>query len=73
MSANYQIESKMIEDEEGCLAVCLDKSSNFSCWLFYKHPSGRWAPKRLALPMEIARAQAKLERLEAAAGIPTKG
>ena len=68
-----QLETKMIEDEEGCHAVCIDKTSRFNGWLFFKHPDGRWVTKRLALPMEILRAQRKLEHLEAEAGVPQKG
>ena len=70
---NKQIETKMIEDTEGCLAVCIDKDSRFYGWLFFKHPDGQWVTKRMALPMEIERALAKLERLEIAEGIPCRG
>lgn len=71
MTDEEQVRTKMIEDAEGCLCVCLDQDSRFNGWLFFKHPNGRWVTKRLALPMEIARAKAKLERLEA--DIPQKG
>lgn len=67
-----QIETKMIEDNSGSFAVCLDKESRFNGWLFFKHPDGQWVTKRLALPMEIVNAQAKLERLEIEAGIPCR-
>ena len=70
---NKQIETKMIEDALGSFAVCIDKESRFNGWLFFKHPDGQWITKRLALPMEIERAKAKLERLEVIAGIPCKG
>ena len=29
-----QIETKMIEDVEGSLAVCIDKESKYNGWLF---------------------------------------
>ena len=52
-----QIETKMIENTTGSLAVCLDKDSKFNGWMFSKHPDGKWVTKRLALPMEIKQAQ----------------
>ena len=68
-----QIETKMIENTTGSLAVCLDKDSKFTGWMFSKHPDGKWVTKRLALPMEIKQAQDKLEQLEIAEGIPCRG
>ena len=68
-----QIETKMIENTTGSLAVCLDKDSKFNGWMFSKHPDGKWVTKRLALPMEIKLAQDKLERLEISEGIPCRG
>ena len=68
-----QIETKMIENTTGSLAVCLDKDSKFNGWMFSKHPDGKWVTKRLALPMEIKQAQDKLEQLEIAEGIPCRG
>ena len=68
-----QIETKMIEGIDGKSCICLDKESRFSGWKFYRHPDGRWVTERLAFPAEIARAAAKLERLEVAAGIPCRG
>ena len=37
-----QIETKMIEDVEGSLAVCIDKESKYNGWLFFKHTDGQW-------------------------------
>lgn len=68
-----QIDTKMLEDHTGNFAVCLDTSSRFNGWLFYRHADGQWVTQRLALPMEILRAQAKLQRLQEEAGIPQKG
>ena len=68
-----QIETKMIENTTGSLAVCLDKDSKFNGWVFSKHPDGKWVTKRLALPMEIKLAQDRLERLEISEGIPCRG
>ena len=68
-----QIETKMIENTTGSLAVCLDKDSKFNGWMFSKHPDGKWVTKRLALPMEIKLARDKLERLEISEGIPCRG
>ena len=68
-----QIETKMIENTTGSLAVCLDKDSKFNGWMFSKHPDGKWVTKRLALPKEIKLARDKLERLEISEGIPCRG
>ena len=68
-----QIETKMIEDWSGNFAVCIDTKSRFNGWIFFKHRDGQWVTDRMALPIEIAGAQAKLERLKIGAGIPCKG
>lgn len=60
-----QINTKMIRDSlEACLAVCVDKDSRYYGWLFYKGGNGQWVTKRLALPMEVERARAKLLAME---------
>lgn len=68
-----QINTKMIRDSlEGCLAVCVDKDSRYYGWLFYKGGNGQWITKRLALPMEIERAKAKLLAMQIQMDIPGK-
>lgn len=69
---NNQIETKMILDMSGQNAVCLDTDNRFYCWVMYKHPGGNWVSKRPAFPIEIIKAKAILEMLEAKAGIPCK-
>lgn len=69
-----QLTSKMIQDEEGVLGICLNKDSSTNCWVHYWDSSfERWIPKRPALPMEVKRAQLRLQDLQEKAGEPTQG
>ena len=59
-----QIETKMIVNDTGEFAVCLDHENRFNCWVMYKHPDGKWVSLRPALTDEILLAEEKLELMQ---------
>lgn len=68
-----ELETKMIENNDGTLAVNLNQDSRFNGWVMYKHPDGQWVSLRLALPQEIFAAQFRLDLLKSYDGEPQRG
>lgn len=54
-----QLDTKIMEDDQGNYAVCVDKESDWKDWLLQKHPDGNWVTLRQALPQEVAAANAQ--------------
>lgn len=72
-SIEQQIETKMIEANHGKYCVCLDNNSKWNCWVFQRHPDGKFVSLRLAFPAEIIAAQNQLQSLKMAMDIPSRG
>jgi len=60
-----QLETLMLENSNGTFAIDLNPdSSTYNCILYKHEGKGLWVKQRLALPLELDRANAKLTELK---------